>query len=37
MELGERMKKYEYVTRPYLISKQPVVIRLDGRAFQYSN
>ena len=33
MELGERMKKYEYVSRPYLMCKQPVIIRLDGRAF----
>ena len=33
MKLDERMKKYEYVSRPYLMCKQPVVIRLDGRAF----
>lgn len=33
MKLDERMKKYEYVSRPYLMCKQPVIIRLDGRAF----
>lgn len=33
MKIDERMKKYEYVSRQYLICKQPVIIRLDGRAF----
>ena len=33
MKIAERMKKYEYVSRQYLICKQPVIIRLDGRAF----
>lgn len=31
--LGTRMKKYEYVTRNYLVSRMPVIIRLDGKAF----
>lgn len=33
MELGDRMKGYEYVTRTYLPSRMPVIIRIDGRAF----
>lgn len=33
MELGDRMKKYEYVTRTYLTNRTPVIIRIDGRAF----
>lgn len=31
--LGDRMKKYEYVTRTHLLPRTPVVIRIDGRAF----
>ena len=31
--LGDRMKKYEYETRKYLERKQPVIIRIDGKAF----
>ena len=31
--LSTRMKEYEYKTRTYLERKQPVIIRLDGRAF----
>lgn len=31
--LGERMKKYEYITRGHLLPRMPVVIRLDGKAF----
>lgn len=31
--LGDRMKKYESVTRNYLTCKTPVIIRLDGKAF----
>ena len=31
--LGDRMKKYEYVTRTHLINRMPVIIRLDGKAF----
>lgn len=31
--LGTRMKKYEYVTRNYLVSRMPVIIRLDGKSF----
>lgn len=31
--LGDRMKKYEYITRTHLIPRTPVIIRLDGRAF----
>lgn len=33
MDLGERMKKYEFVTRNYLICKTPVIVRIDGKAF----
>lgn len=33
MNLGERMKKYEFVTRNYLICKTPVIVRIDGKAF----
>ena len=28
-----RMKKYEYVTRNYLYTRTPVIIRVDGKAF----
>lgn len=31
--LGDRMKKYEYITRTYLVPRMPVIIRLDGKAF----
>lgn len=31
--LGERMKKYECVTRNYLTNKIPIIIRIDGKAF----
>lgn len=31
--LGDRMKKYEYITRTHLVPRLPVVIRLDGKAF----
>ena len=31
--LGDRMKKYEYVTHTYLTSRTPVIIRIDGKAF----
>lgn len=33
MKLDERMKKYEYVTRHYLMCRTPVIIRIDGKAF----
>lgn len=31
--LGNRMKKYEGVTRTHLVPRCPVIIRLDGKAF----
>ena len=31
--LGDRMKRYEFVARRYLTPKVPVIIRVDGRAF----
>lgn len=31
--LGDRMKEYEGVTRNYLMRRQPVIIRVDGKAF----
>lgn len=31
--LGDRIKKYEAVTRPFLTPNQPVFIRVDGKAF----
>lgn len=31
--LGDRMKKYEYITRTHLIPRMLVIIRLDGKAF----
>lgn len=31
--LGDRMKKYEYVTRTHLVPRTPVIIRIDGKAF----
>ena len=33
MKLDERMKKYEYVTRYYLMCRTPVIVRIDGKAF----
>lgn len=32
-DLGDRMKKYEYITRTHLIPRMPVIIRLDGKSF----
>ena len=31
--LGDRMKRYEYVTRNYLTRRIPAIIRIDGKAF----
>lgn len=31
--LGDRMKRYEYVTRTYLTRRVPIIIRLDGKDF----
>jgi tRNA(His) 5'-end guanylyltransferase len=31
--LGDRMKEYENVSRPYLIKRMPVIIRIDGVHF----
>jgi len=31
--LGDRMKRYENVTRNYLVRRTPVIVRLDGKAF----
>lgn len=31
--LGDRMKRYENITRNYLTPRTPVIIRLDGKAF----
>ena len=31
--LGDRMKGYENETRYYLTGKNPIIIRLDGKAF----
>lgn len=31
--LGDRMKKYEYVTRTHLTPRTPAIIRIDGKAF----
>ena len=33
MKLDERMKRYEYVTRHYLMCRTPVIVRIDGKAF----
>ena len=33
MNLGERMKEYEYVTRTHLVRRIPAIIRIDGKAF----
>ena len=32
-ELGDRMKRYENITRNYLTRRVPVIIRIDGKAF----
>lgn len=31
--LGDRMRRYENVTRNYLVRRVPVIIRLDGKSF----
>lgn len=31
--LGNRMKRYEYVSRTYLTRRTPAIIRIDGKAF----
>lgn len=31
--LGTRMKKYECVTRTYLVNRCPAIVRVDGKAF----
>ena len=31
--LGDRMKRYENVSRFYLTRRVPVIIRIDGKAF----
>lgn len=31
--LGDRMKKYENISRNYLTRRIPVIIRVDGKAF----
>lgn len=31
--LGDKMKRYESVTKNYLMRRQPAIIRLDGKAF----
>lgn len=33
MEISDRMKRYEYVTRFFLTCRTPVIIRIDGKAF----
>ncbi|MGN0575929.1 MAG: tRNA(His) guanylyltransferase Thg1 family protein [Ruminococcus sp.] len=33
ISLGERMKRYEDVSRYYLMRRNPVIIRLDGKSF----
>ena len=33
LKLSERMKQYENVTQTRLIRRQPVIIRIDGKAF----
>jgi tRNA(His) 5'-end guanylyltransferase len=32
-EFDKRMKKYEFVTRTHLMTRTPVIIRIDGKAF----
>ena len=32
-DFDKRMKKYEYVSRNYLTTRTPVIIRIDGKAF----
>lgn len=31
--LGDRMKRYESVSKNFLMRRQPAIIRLDGKAF----
>lgn len=31
--LGDRMKRYEYVNRSYLMRREPVIIHIDGKCF----
>ena len=31
--LGDRMKSYEAIPKNFLMRRQPVIIRLDGKAF----
>lgn len=33
MNLGDRMKDYEYVSRDFLTKRTPVIVRVDGKAF----
>lgn len=33
MNLGDRMKEYEYVARDYFTKRTPVIVRVDGKAF----
>jgi len=33
MNLGDRIKKYENVSKTYLLPKEPIFIRIDGKAF----
>ena len=33
MQLSDRMKRYEGVTKSYLMPKTPAIIRIDGKAF----
>ena len=33
MNLDQRMKTYEYVTRNYLVRRTPIIVRVDGKAF----
>lgn len=33
MDLGDRMKQYEGVTKSHLMAKTPAIIRIDGKAF----
>ena len=33
ISLGDRMKRYEAVSKNFLMRRQPVIIRLDGKSF----
>ena len=33
MDLADRMKQYEFVSRNYLTDRVPIIIRIDGKAF----